>query len=111
VRRQNRAGRDKEGAGTTEAHVQTYWSCALSEQAYHENGTVYFVATDDVTVREKAQKALGGAHRVVYYDRPIETSADGMRSALIDLWLLGEADAIVTTVRVAPSAAQIYLVS
>lgn len=104
VRRQNRAGRDKEGAGTTEAHVQEYWSCALSEQAHHENGTVYFVATDDATVREKAQEALGGRGKVVYYDRAIETSAAGMRCALIDAWLLGEADAIVTTVRDPPSA-------
>lgn len=39
-----------------------------------------------------------GVDSLVFFDKPIRTTAEGMRHALIDLWLLGEADVIITTV-------------
>jgi hypothetical protein len=95
VRRQMR-DRDKRGAGTSEAHEAAYWACAREEAARLDvaarrgeagNETVFFLATDHEGTRDAARAALGKA--VVFVDAPIDSSQRGMRTALLDLWLLG----------------------
>jgi hypothetical protein len=102
VRRQMR-DRDKRGAGTSEAHEAAYWACAREEAARLDvaprrgegqargerdgNETVFFLATDHAGTRDAARAALGKA--VVFVDAPIDSSQRGMRTALLDLWLLG----------------------
>ena len=48
---------------------------------------MFFLATDHAGTRDAARAALGKA--VVFVDAPIDSSQRGMRTALLDLWLLG----------------------
>ena len=100
VRRQNRAGRDKKGAGIPQGHVEALLACAaarLHELVGPRDGVV-FVASDDESTRDAAVRYFEARHpatEVVYWDEPIAASSEGMLNALVDLWLLGECDRLV----------------
>lgn len=107
MRRQNR-DRDKKGAGLSDAHVGTFFECArgradqllaatrtITADEHKSGQVVYFLATDYIPSRREASQRIGQG--LVYWNETVSSSSKGMENALIDLWLLGEADEIIVT--------------
>jgi len=73
---------------------EVFWRCAA--MLSKDSRTKWFLATDEESTRTKLKNLIGD--RLLYVNESItRRDEEGVQNALVEMWLLGEVDHIITT--------------
>ncbi len=79
-----RAGRDKVGARTSDAHVEEFLRSAEVQLSEWGNSSMVFLATDHQPMRSIVSRRLND--RVIWLDGSISFDSSGMKRAFIEMF-------------------------
>ena len=86
--------RKMEGNSIDDNQLDVFLRCAktLSNGAKDPK---YFISTDNIQTKSHAMNLLGQNQVIIHDDEVNRDTVNGMRNALIDLWLLGEVNEVI----------------
>ena len=83
-----------EGNSIDDSQFDVFLRCAKSLSMGAKNPK-YFLSADNIETKDHATRLLGINQIIAHNNTLDRSSIDGMKNALIDLWLLGESDEII----------------
>ena len=83
-----------EGNSIDDSQFDVFLRCAKSLSIGAKNPK-YFISTDNINTKVYASKLLGQSQVIMHNDSIDRGTTDGIKNALVDLWLLGETEDVI----------------